>query len=261
MRLTVKISKMKVIQFPFIFLFGIVIWSSCSPAEGNKTGHEYMPDMAHSVAFEANVNNYYYYHIWGSKEDYRTMSIPRKPVSGTIARGYTSDLNNQEHNNSIQIRKNGHVNYYYQNTEEERLRASNEILSNPFPITAAGLQRGKANYNIYCAICHGEKGDGAGYLVRDDGGKYPAQPANFLKDDFIASSEGRFYHGIMYGKNVMAGYTDKLSYEERWEVIHYIRQLQANSKNLKYEVGENTFSSSTIVSDFKKLYNNLGVAR
>ncbi len=235
---------------------------SCSPAEGNKTGHEYMTDMAHSIAFEPNVNTYYSYNIWGTKQEHREFSVPRLPVAGTIARGYSgTDSLLQTNDKSISTTKNGHVNYYYKDTEEERIRAANEIVSNPFPLTAKSLENGKANYTIYCATCHGDKGDGGGYLVRDDGGKYPAQPANFLKDDFIASSEGRYYHSIMYGKNMMGSYADKLNYEERWEVIHYIRSLQAVSKTLKYSPEENTFSNSQAVADFKKLYNSIGLAR
>ena len=38
----------------------------------------------------------------------------------------------------------------------------------------------------------------------------------------------------MYGKNVMGSYKDKISYEERWQVIHYIRSLQAKDKKLEY---------------------------
>ena len=68
-----------------------LILNSCSPAEGNKTGHEYMPDMAHSVAYEANVDNYYYYHTWDSKETYHNFSKPKKPVNGTIAKCFSSN--------------------------------------------------------------------------------------------------------------------------------------------------------------------------
>ena len=35
----------------------------------------------------------------------------------------------------------------------------------------------------------------------------------------------------------------KLSYKERWEVIHYIRSLQAASKNLVYSEKANTLNS------------------
>ncbi len=252
---------MKWSMYKLLFALTILAFWQCRPAEGNRTGTEYMPDMAHSIAYEANVNSYYFYHSWGSKEEIAHLSAPRFPVTGTKARGsmlgydttqrfkmLTGDLGN----NAIATPANGGVPYYYGNTEEERARASKEITSNPVPVSAKGLESGKYLYDVYCGICHGAAGDGAGYLVRDDGGKYPAQPANFLKDEFIAANEGRFYHAIMYGRNVMGSYKDKLSYMERWNVIHYIRSLQATSKKLIYNEKENTFSNSAAVEASRK---------
>ena len=46
----------------------------------------------------------------------------------------------------------------------------------------------------------------------------------------------------MYGKNVMGSYKDKISYEERWQVIHYIRSLQAKDKKLEYSEQANTLN-------------------
>lgn len=253
--------KMKISLYSIAVIFIVLCFMQCSPAGGNDTGHEYMPDMSHSIAYEANMDNYYYYHSWGSKEEIDKMSSPRKPVNGSIARGSISSAANHHLDslfngsltpNAIRTPINGSVAYYYGNTEDERLRAMKEITSNPINLTDSGIAKGKALYSIYCAICHGDAGDGNGYLVRDDGGKYPAQPANFLKDEFIASSEGRFYHSIMYGKNMMGSYADKISCEERWNVIHYIRSLQANSKKLKYSEKENTFSGSQAILDAKK---------
>ena len=40
----------------------------------------------------------------------------------------------------------------------------------------------------------------------------------------------------------MGSYADKLSYQERWEVIHYIRSLQAQSKKMEYSPLNNTFN-------------------
>lgn len=245
----------------YLVLIAMVCFQ-CRPAGNNRTGSEYMPDMSHSIAYEANVNSYYYWHSWGSPLEIAQMSAPKQPVKGTIARGslgWTSGQPNEDiyngklSHNAIATPVNGSVNYYYGNTEEERLRAMNEIKSNPLPITKKGLAEGKALYDLYCAICHGAGGDGAGYLVRDDGGKYPAQPANFMKDEFISSSEGRYYHAIMYGRNMMGSHRDKLSYAERWNVIHYIRSKQAASKKLVYNEKENTFtgSSATIAAPAK----------
>jgi len=237
----------------------------CSPAGENKTGHEYMPDMAHAIAYEANVYGSSPHNTWDkeSTKSRRTLSIPGKPVNGTIPRGYSGALLNGEFDqtkidmirgknqlNAQATTVNGHVGFYYADNEDERLRAIAEIKANPFPITAKGLETGKELYNINCGICHGEAGDGAGYLIRDPnpatgdpGGKYPAAPANFLLDDLINSSNGRYYFSIIYGKNVMGGYADKLSFEERWQVIHYIRSLQAVSKNLIYNEKMNTLNA------------------
>ncbi len=218
---------------------------SCAPAKGNRTGHEYMPDMFHSTAYEANLLDYYSYNTWGSEEEYAKFAMPRKPVEGTIPLGYAGMKREDFDKVYPNIPENGSVPYYYEDTEEERTRAMAEITENPFPITAVGLTQGKELYDIFCAICHGEKGDGGGYLARD-GSPYPAQPANFLLEEFVDATAGRYYHSIMYGKNVMGHYKDKLSYEERWQVIHYIRSLQAKELKLVYSEEENTLNTSSV---------------
>ncbi len=204
--------------------------SACQQPGGNTTGSEYMPDMAHSVAYEANYYNYYYNNTWGTEDEYYKMVQPRHPVAGTVP--YTGAG-----------AKGASSAYNYGDTEEERLRAMSDVVNNPFKITDSGLATGKDLYNTFCAICHGENADGAGYLAREDGGKYLVAPANFLLDEFITATNGRYYHSIMKGRNLMGSYKDKLSYEERWQVIHYIRSLQAKEKNLAYNQTTNTLNN------------------
>lgn len=211
------------------------IITSCSKPGGNSTGSEFMPDMAHSIAYEANYYNYYYNNTWGSRDDYYEFAKPRLPVEGTVARRNSA---------SISIPSVGdNTPYYYGDTEEERTRAMSEIVDNPYPITDAAIANGKELYNINCGICHGEKGDGAGYLVRDDGGVYPVQPAILTNEEFVNASNGRYYHSIMYGKNLMGAYKDKLAYKERWDVIHYIRSLQAKATSAEYNQYTNTLNN------------------
>lgn len=209
----------------------ICLFTACQQPGKNSTGSEYMPDMAHSVAYEANYYSYYYHNTWGSEDEYYKMASPRKPVKGTIAR------------NAAGTAKASALSYAYGDSDEERARAIAEIIDNPYPITDAGLAEGKELYDVMCGICHGDKADGLGYLVREDGGKYPAAPANLLLEEHVTASNGRYYHAIMYGKNVMGAYKDKLSYEERWNVIHYIRSLQAKENKLEYNQMANTLNT------------------
>lgn len=243
-------NNFKMNQFKiFILSFGLLVlisFNSCYQPEANYPGTEYMPDMGHSVAYEANVYNHYYLNTWDNESvrSLKELSNPRLPVNGTIPRTSSAGFSD----NSISVPVNGSVPYYYGNTDAERARAMAEIIDNPFPITESGLARGKELYNVFCGVCHGEKGDGNGWLVDEANANavYPAQPANFLQDTFYNSSNGRFYHAIVHGKGVMGGYTDKISYEERWQVIHYIHSLQAKEKKLAYSETENTLTSALI---------------
>jgi cytochrome c553 len=231
------------------------LFSLCSPAGVNKTGHEYMPDMYHPITFEANNYSAYSWNTW-DKDNARSkasLSQPRFSVDGSIPRGYTGVyygdaaaldvVRGKNANNAIAAPVNGQAPFYYQNNEVERIQCEKDMVNNPFPIDNAKMEKAKPLYLAYCGICHGEKGDGQGYLYAGPAAKYPAAPKNLLGDDMISAGNGRYYFAIMYGKNMMGGYAEKLSFEERWDVIHYIRALQAKSKNLEYNEKSNTLSN------------------
>jgi mono/diheme cytochrome c family protein len=248
-----------------IAAFAILIFTfeACSPAKGNHPGHEYMPDMGHSIAYEANRIDDYSLHTWDDKSTKTIVDLwgtPRLPIQGTIPRGYAglasgtsddllSEMKGMGRGISTPI--NGNVPYYYADSEEERVRATKELVMNPYPISKSRIAKGKELWTIYCGICHGANCNGNGYLVSDENpnAKYPAQPANLLLDTFVNGNNGRLYHAIMYGKNVMGGYADKLSYEERWDVVHYIRSCQAAEKKLEYSEAQNTLSPRSAITD------------
>lgn len=245
-----------------------VVLTACYPGD-DTTGSEYMPDMAHSLAVEANTYNYYYYNTWDKESTVELAKLvyPRTVPAGTVPRGYAGaytpgmqapgsmddvdlmrgSMVDANHMNAISIPTNGSVPYYYENTPEGRLQAIAELTDNPFPITEDGLARGKNLYNIFCGICHGAEGNGLGYLYNEDenpNAKYPLAPANFMTDEFVAASNGRYYNAIMHGYNAMGAYADKISFEERWQVIHYIRELQAKKKTKEYSPMANTLNAA-----------------
>lgn len=217
-----------------------------------------MPDMAHSIAYEANVYKNYKLNTWDEESTLplKDLAIARLPVKGTVPRGYAgvslSQGTSKEdvlamltgRNGGINVPVNGSVPYYYADTEEDRTRATADIQAIPIPITAVGLKKGEELYNIFCAVCHGTAGNFNDGIYAS--GIYPAAPAILINDEFVASSPGRYYHALMYGKNVMGAYKDKISYEERWNVIHYIYALQAKDRKLKYDEQSNTLNQFAI---------------
>jgi len=208
------------------------LWS-CSRADGESQGSEYMPDMAHSIAYEANHNQYYYNNTWGTEEEYYAFAAPKKPVSGTVARGYLP----YKYNNLEDFRTSAEESLVEIQGRVHNMAIADTELKNPVhPTTASELEKvltkGGNLYNIYCSSCHGEEGDGNGQLFKDGSGPYSAKPANYLNDEY---SDGRIYNAIVHGKGVMQSHSDKLNNEERWLVVHYIRSLQAASKGETYD--------------------------
>ena len=125
-------------------------------------------------------------------EDERGM---RSPVEGTVARGF--------------------IPYPYMGIDEPQ-----EYLSNPLLPSIENLKLGKKKYLTYCSPCHGNFGDGDSRLI----GQFPNPPS--LHSQRIRSYEdGRFYHVMTNGKNIMPSYAAQISREERWAIVNYIRVL------------------------------------
>lgn len=101
-------------------------------------------------------------------------------------------------------------------------RAELNRLANPVQQTAASIERGEDRYAIYCQPCHGADGDGRG----------PVAPAlanlvrNLLDDTQIQNGDGWMYAVIANGFGLMPEYGSKISVEDRWHIVNYVRVLQ-----------------------------------
>ncbi|MDZ4246264.1 MAG: cytochrome c, partial [Dehalococcoidia bacterium] len=84
--------------------------------------------------------------------------------------------------------------------------------------------RGKALYNIYCAICHGDTGHGDGKL-----GKKYMTPSDLTSDYIKKVPDGSIYFTITYGgvgkDEEMPGQGDAISPEDRWHIVNYIKYV------------------------------------
>ncbi|MNQ86054.1 Cytochrome c [compost metagenome] len=123
-----------------------------------------------------------------------------------------------------------YIRYEYPNTKEGY--EASVALVNPLALTEKNLTEGKHFYTVFCAPCHGEKGDGQGHIVKLDKGisgvpAYHGADANSSRGGLMKDMPaGKVYHTIMYGLNAMGSHASQLSPEERWKVVMYVQQLQ-----------------------------------
>lgn len=167
-----------------------------------EPGRAYMPDMAYSRAYET----------YASTQNLKDQGVNYSalPVNGTFAK---NDLL-----------------FHYPFKNDSAGYANSATVKNPLPaMDAVQYLEAARLYLVNCGICHGTKLDGNGPLWNGGSGPFPAAPKNLLSPDLVKMADGTMYHSITYGKNSMGGYASQLNVSQRWMVIQYIRDKQANS--------------------------------
>lgn len=102
------------------------------------------------------------------------------------------------------------------------------------------IERGQERFNIHCAICHGTSGQGGNDPAEGHGlvgRRWPVMVPTFHlqkeagKDNRVANlTDGELFDVIANGKGTMPSYGARISPEDRWAIVHYIRALQQLSK-------------------------------
>jgi mono/diheme cytochrome c family protein len=92
----------------------------------------------------------------------------------------------------------------------------------PYPVTADLMRRGRDRYTTYCQPCHSPVGDGDGLVARRG---FPHPPSYHI-DRLRQAPDRHFFDVITNGYGIMYPYADRVSPQERWAIIAYIRALQ-----------------------------------
>jgi mono/diheme cytochrome c family protein len=165
--------------------------AAVSCADSNRPNYQFMPDMYEPVGYEA----------YGEYDIFENGQEAKLPVEGTVSRGWKP--------------------YEYENTPDGSSEAK-ASLQNPLPYTEENHAAGKQLYTIYCAVCHGDNGDGQGILAERE--KILGVPS--YDDVGRAITEGSVYHVIYYGLNSMGSYAAQTDEKERWQITHYVMSLK-----------------------------------
>jgi len=170
-------------------MFGSIV--SCK--KDTRPNYQFMPNMYEPVGYET----------YSESSMFPNDAVALIPAEGSIPRGFKPF----EFDNTI-----------------EGFELAKTTLTSPLDSTQVDLAKGGPLYSIYCAICHGVKGDGQGNLVKRE--KILGVPS--YDDVGRAITEGGIYHTIYYGKNAMGSYANQLEEEERWQVVAYVLKLKAD---------------------------------
>ena len=142
---------------------------------------------------------------------YADQRSERPPVEGTVARG--------------QLREDK---YFYTgkagNTPGDYM---------PFPVTMGVLERGRERYNIYCAPCHSQVGDGNGFIPSRG---FARTPPSFHIPRLQKAPVGYFYDVITNGFGIMPDYASQIPPRDRWNIVAYVRALQLSQNATKADV-------------------------
>ena len=121
------------------------------------------------------------------------------PAEGSVARGWAP--------------------YDYPDTNDG-YEAAKANLRSPLAITTEHRSEGKELYGVYCAVCHGDKGNGQGILMTRE--KFLGIPSYADRE----ITDGSIYHVLMYGKNAMGSHAGQVNATERWQIAQHVMYLR-----------------------------------
>lgn len=156
---------------------------------------EFMPDMAHSLAYESFARN----PVFANGITLQT------PPAGVVARG------------RLPLR--------YGSTPEEAQRAGRE-LTNPADAEDASIQQlGATGFGIFCHPCHGATGAGDGPVAMKG---FPPPPSLFA-EKATNLADGQIFHIISFGQGNMPAHATQIPPAQRWQIVTHVRHLQARA--------------------------------
>jgi len=136
----------------------------------------------------------------------------RTPVPGTVARGQVWEL-----------------------TPTTTGREGDHLVAKiPVPVTAELLERGAREFQIFCKHCHGNAGNGDGLVVQRG---FPAPPSYHI-DRLRNVPDGHLYITIKDGLGRMPRFGNRISIQDRWALVAYLRALQLSQNASTNQLSE-----------------------
>lgn len=204
--------------FLAIYVFVIVATVSILGFRGSKSTKpplEVFPDMDRQARYKPQAGNEFF-------SDGRN---DRQVPSGTVARGnyfkqvevFSAEFNDRSLGDTA--------------LNQGKDADGQFVQTLPLEVSHALMAAGQSKYTIFCAVCHGAAGDGNGVTK-----PYGVLATSYHDERLRSVEDGYLFDVITNGKGQMLPFNDRITPEERWAIVLYVRALQrsqnADAKDL-----------------------------
>jgi len=105
--------------------------------------------------------------------------------------------------------------------EEWKIPDKYQKMKNSTEANAENLSIGKSLYSKHCKSCHGKEGYGDGTKADELDGDL----GDFSSEEFQSQSDGALFYKSYIGRYDMPNYEKKMSEEDMWILVHFMRSL------------------------------------
>jgi len=100
--------------------------------------------------------------------------------------------------------------------------ANYKTMKNPVAAGEASNKAGLALYTKNCASCHGKTGLGDGVKAR----ALKTFPGDLSKEAYQNQTDGEHFYKSKFGRDEMPKYEGKLSDDDIWNIVNYMRTFK-----------------------------------
>lgn len=234
---------------------GAAIMGGCRGDRSGKPPRQFFPDLDDQPKMKAQTKNTVWTEFEGKKTAPDWGRTPRNPVENTVPFGRESLVAPVT---GYEIRNGQVIVRTVDFAERDSFLALDPVTNTgkrmdgsvvdriPIPVDLELIELGRTQYEINCLVCHGGTGRGDGVV-----GTRWAYPLPNLQDDqwqlgaldpdgqpLATALDGHIFDIIRNGKvneasptgYAMPPYGGKVSVEESWAIVAYLRSLQATQR-------------------------------
>lgn len=126
---------------------------------------------------------------------------------------------------SVSIYGSAAPGFIYERTPTPQIVSTMASIQNPIPADSASVNRGRIQFQINCAVCHGPSGMGNGNATKYG---FPGISIGANSNAANTLTDGYIFGMIRNGRGLMPSY-NRIEEPDRWDIINYLRSLQGKN--------------------------------